>query len=279
MKNIRLVIDAGHLSTDHIQFACYIASLTQSRLTAIFMQNAPYRQIPEMKMAFGAPFTETITLKDLPDFKESQQLLQENQATFRAICERQGVHASVHENPCEPLEQILAESRFADLMIVGSDLSFEGSDEKKPSPFLQDVLCSIECPVIIAPATFEGVEQIVFAYDGNAAAAHAIKQFSYLLPELEDTRLTIVQVIGEGEPDEANSGKLARLISSHYSNAHFEKLHGRPGPELYAYLMNKKKTLVVMGSYGRGAFSNLLTPSTADALIRSLNLPLFIAHP
>lgn len=279
MKNIRLVIDAGHLNIHHVQFACYIASLTQSRLTAIFMQNAPYQQLPEMKVAFGTPFAETITMKDLPDFKESQQLLRENEATFCVICERHGVHASVHENPYEPLDEILAESRFADLMIIGSDLTFDSADEKKPSTFLQQVLSAIECPAMIAPATFEGVEEIVFAYDGNAAAAHAIKQFSYLFHELEDARLTIIQVTSEGEHEDLNASKLARLVSSHYSNAHFVKLHGQPGPELYAYLMNRKKTLVVMGSYGRGAFSNLLSPSTAAPLIRNLNLPIFIAHP
>lgn len=279
MKNIRVVIDADHLNTHHAQFACYVARLTQSRLTGIFMLDTPYREVPEMKIAFGTPFAETLTVSDLPDFKEKQELLRENESTFRAICERQGVHVSVHENPHEPLEQILAESRYADLMIIGNNLAFEPSDEKKPSAFLKEVLCAIECPVMIAPAYFEGVDEIVFAYDGNAAAAHAIKQFSYLLPELEDCRLTIVQVVNEGEQDDPNIAKLVPLVSSHYSNAHFKKLHGHPSSELFTFLTHKKKALVVLGSYGRSAFSNMLTPSTADPLIRNLNLPIFIAHP
>lgn len=279
MKNIRLVIDAGHFNTHHVQFACYVALLTKSRLNGIFMKNEPYRQIPEMKVAFGLPFTETVTLSDLPDYKERQTLLSENESTFRAICERQGVHVSVHENPNEPLEQILAESRYADLIIVGSDLAFEPSDTAKPSAFLKQVLAGIECPLLIAPANFEGIEEIVFAYDGSAAAAHAIKQFSYLLPELEDCRLTIVQVVNESGQQDPNSAKLAKLVSSHYSNAHFKKLYGSPSPELFAFLLSKKSALVVMGSYGRSAFSNLLTSSTADPLIRNLSLPIFIAHP
>ena len=278
MKNIRLVIDADHFNTHHVQFACFVASLTQSRLTGIFMQNAPSEAFSELKIAPGTPFEETLALHELPDFRKMQESLQESESTFRALCERQGVHVSVHINPHEPLEEILAESRYADLMIIGSDLAFEPSDEKKPSSFLKEVLCGIECPVMIAPDHFEGVEEIVFAHDGNAAAAHAIKQFSYLLPELGDTRLTIVQVLSEGEHEDANDGKLARLVSSHYSNAHFKKLYGRPNSELFAFLINKKKTLVVMGSYGRSTFSNMLTPSTADPLIRNLNLPIFIAH-
>nr|WP_295924417.1 universal stress protein [uncultured Dyadobacter sp.] len=279
MKNIRLVIDSDHLNTQHIQFACYLASLTRSRLTGIFMYPAPYPEIPRMRASQETHRMETATLSDLSNFQDRQALRLENETTFRAICEQQGVHVSVHENPHEPLEQILAESRYADLMIVGSDLAFEAADEKKPSAFLKEVLGAIECPVMIAPGSFEGVEEIVFAYDGNATAAHAIKQFSYLLPELEDYRLTIVQVIGQEEQEGPDTGKLARLISSHYSNAHFKKLYGRPGPELFAFLKNKRKALVVMGSYGRSTFSNMLNPSTADPLIRNLNLPIFVAHP
>ncbi|MBO9616991.1 MAG: universal stress protein [Dyadobacter sp.] len=278
MKNIRLVIDAGHLNTHHVQFACYVASLTQSRLTGIFMQNVPSEALSELKIASGTPFEEALALQELPDFRKMQELLHENESTFRTMCERQGVHVSVHTNPHEPLEEILAESRYADLMIIGSDLAFEPSDGKRPSSFLKEVLCAAECPVMIAPDHFEGVDEIVFAYDGNAAAAHAIKQFSYLLPELGDTRLTIVQVISDEVQEDAHDGKLARLVSSHYSNAHFKKLYGRANSELFAFLMNRKKSLVVMGSYGRSTFSNMLTPSTADPLIRNLNLPIFVAH-
>jgi nucleotide-binding universal stress UspA family protein len=278
MKNICLVIDAGHLNTHHVQFACYVASLTQSRLTGIFMQNAPYEALSKVTFAPGIPFEETIALHELPDFRKMEELLHENESKFRAICERLGVHVSVYANSHEPQEEILAESRYTDLMIIGGDLAFEPSDEKKPSSFLKEVLCAIECPVMIAPDIFEGVEDIVFAHDGNAAAAHAIKQFSYLLPELADARLTIVQVINEGEQEDPNDGKLARLVSSHYSNVHFRKLYGRPNSALFGFLMNRKKTLVVMGAYGRSTFSNILTPSTADPLIRNLNLPIFIAH-
>lgn len=270
MKNIRLVIDSDRLNTHHIQFACYLASLTQSRLTGIFMHNT---SLPETICL------DTVALSNLPDFQDKQTLRLENETKFRTLCEQHGVHVSVSENPHEPLEQILAESRYADLMVVGSDLAFEAGDQKKPSAFLQEVLGAIECPVMIAPASFEGVEEIVFAYDGNATAAHAIKQFSYLLPELEDYRLTIVEVIGEEEHERPDTGKLARLISSHYSNAHFKKLYGHPGPELFAFLENKRKAMVVMGSYGRSTFSNMLNPSTADPLIRNLNLPIFVAHP
>lgn len=279
MKNIRLVIDADHLNIDQIHFACYIASLSQSRLTGVFIKNNARDQIPLAKSTFATPDGGARTAADLPGNEYRQARHQQNEDTFRAICDQQGVRASMREDSHQPLEEILAESRYADLLIIGSELAFEPSDQAKPSVFVKEILNAVECPVLIAPRLFEGIEQVVFAYDGNAAAVHAIKQFTYLLPELEDCRLTIVQVIRDGEREDPNTDKLAQLISSHYSNVHFKKLYGRANSELFTHLTDKKKTLVVMGSYGRNAFSSMLIPSTAEPLIRNLDLPFFIAHP
>lgn len=279
MKNIRLVIDADHLNPHQVQFACYIATLTQSRLTGVFIKNDAYEQLPLSKSTFLISSFGDVVTADLPGSREREIKHRQNEHVFRTICNQEGVLASVREDKQDPLEEILAESRYADLLIVGSELAFEPSDEAKPTFFVKELLNAAECPVIVAPDHFEGIDQIVFAYDGNASAVHAMKQFSYLLPELEDCRLTVVQVIRDGEAEDAHADKLAQLVSSHYSNVHFKKLFGRANTELFTYLIDKKNTLVVMGSYGRTAISSMLVPSTADPLIRHLNIPFFIAHP
>lgn len=279
MKNIRIAIDADRLNPGDVRFGCYLASLSQSRLTGVFIKNNAGDNIQAGKSTFVLQNGATAEPSELPGYRERKAIHDDSENTFRTICGQQGVAASVRTDSHQPLEEILAESRYADLLIISSELAFEPSDQAKPSVFVKELLNSVECPVLIAPRLFSGIEEIVFAYDGNAAAVHAIKQFSYLLPEFEDCRMTIVQVIDDGQSEDPNADKLAQLISLHYSNVHFKKLHGRTHPELFTYLADKQKTLVVMGSYGRNAFSNMLMHSTADPLIRNLDLPFFIAHP
>jgi hypothetical protein len=108
--------------------------------------------------------------------------------------------------------------------------------------------------VLVAPKHFNGINEIVFAYDESAAAAFAIKQFSYLLLELENCKLTIVQVMENETEQPVHIGKLSQMISCHYSNVHFQKLYGKASSELSSYLFNKKRAIVIMGSYGRDSF-------------------------
>jgi len=56
------------------------------------------------------------------------------------------------------------------------------------------VIGSAQCPVVIAPSANTVVDEIVFCYDGSPSSLFAMKQFTYLLPELTDTKGTIVQV-------------------------------------------------------------------------------------
>jgi nucleotide-binding universal stress UspA family protein len=48
--------------------------------------------------------------------------------------------------------------------------------------------------------------------------------------------------------------------------------------ELVNYFLMKKNKLIVMGAYGRSMLSSFFKRSSADALIRILDLPIFITH-
>jgi nucleotide-binding universal stress UspA family protein len=278
MKNILLVIDGDHLNKENILFACYLAALTESRLTGIFLENNVLDPVPALKMAYGMPYTETMVASDAPGYHQRKLDQQQNMDTFKAICGKQGILSSVHPDTGFPLTQLMTESRYADLIIIGNDLAFQASDQSRPTHFVKDFLRNAECPVVVAPRHFNGIDEIVFAYDESASAAFAIKQFSYLLPELENRKLTIVQVM-EGETGEPiQIGRLSQMISCHYSNVHFHKLYGQASTELFSYLFNKQKTIVIMGSYGRNSLSEVFSHSTAEPLIKNLDLPFFIAH-
>ena len=43
-------------------------------------------------------------------------------------------------------------------------------------------------------ALVNSIDQLVFAYDGMADSIYAIKQFTYLFPELRDTRIVVVSI-------------------------------------------------------------------------------------
>jgi nucleotide-binding universal stress UspA family protein len=55
-------------------------------------------------------------------------------------------------------------------------------------------------------------------------------------------------------------------------------LKGDASDELFGFLIDWKNAIVVLGGYGRGILSRFLKPSHASLVLRTINLPIFIAH-
>jgi len=72
--------------------------------------------------------------------------------------------------------------------------------------------------------------------------------------------------------------KIKEWLAVHYKEICFEVLQGNAKEELFSYLLPKKNAIVVMGSYGRSSLSLLFKKSTADLILKTTNLPLFITH-
>ena len=273
-----LAIDTEQIDTDAIDFACYIATQAHSALTGVFLENIE-EQVPVLKMAYGMPYVESMVASDLPDYETKQMRCEENIRLFEQTCTNRGVRHHIHKiSGSHPAKSLIEESRFADLIIIKSEISFESKYESTPTHFVKEVLAGAECPAIIVPFKFNGIEQIVFAYDGSRSAVFAIKQFTYLFPELADKKAIVLQVSEERDVPVSEKEKLSEFLKVHYSGIGYQVLKGKAKDELFHYFLDKKTTLVVMGAFGRSWLSNLFKPSSAGVLLKSINLPFFIAH-
>jgi len=278
MEKILIGIDAQHINTKTLHFACYIAGLTNSKLTGVFLENQAETEVPVLKTAYGMPYVETIVAADIPENGRKRKICEENIRVFNEVCESKGVHCSVHRNKGIPAAELIAESRFADLLIADNELTFKDKQEKAPSAFLKEVLSKSECPVVIAPSNFYGIDEVLFAYDGNSSSLFAIKQFTYLFPELSGKKIIVMQVGDKGDIPITEKKKIGELLQMHYSSIGFQLLKGKASDELFGYLLKKKNVIVVMGAFGRNMLSAFFRPSTAELLVQTLDLPIFIAH-
>lgn len=278
MKKILLAIDADHMDTEVIHFACNIATQTHSSLTGFFLTN--YRVEEQViNMAFGMPYVETLAAKEIPGNAAIKEKLEENIAWFEKTCAVKGIRCQVDCNGSQfATGSILEESRFADLLIMQATMSFEKKLEEAPTGFVKEVLASAECPVLVAPPSLAGIDEIIFAYDGSRSAVFAIKQFTYLFPELADKKAIVLQVNKDEAMPVTEKEKLGKWLRMHYSSIGFQVLQGKPADELFGYLLGRQRAIVVMGAFGRGWLSGLFKPTTAGLLLKAINLPFFITH-
>jgi len=278
MEKIIIGTDGAHLHSNTVDFACYLAHLTRSRLSGIFLTNPQGAEIPVMKIAFGMPYVETIVAQDIPGAQERTRLITENTRLFEEVCKNRGVNCSIRRAQGVPVEEIIAESRFADLLVANPETSFGRHKEEVPTGFIKELLAKSECPVAIAPYSFYGVDEIVFTYDGSASSVFAIKQFTYLFPAYSNKKLTVLQVTDNEETEIIEKTKLLEFLQMHYSDISFKLLTGKPTDELFGFLLERKNAFVVMGAFGRKMLSDFFKKSTAELVLKTVNLPVFIAH-
>jgi hypothetical protein len=278
MEKILLAIDATRVNKSSLEFACYLARLTKSKVTGVFLENLVADEKPVLKKAYGRAYVNWEINEASQEYQDKVQLINTNIRYFKESCIQQEVCFQLHRDRGEPETDLLEETRFADILVADAALSFTKQYAGTPSTFVKDILSKAECPVIIAPEHVEAIDEIVFTYNGTASSLFAIKQFTYLLPQLGTKKTTILQVNEEGEWHDPDKYKFKEWLKNHYTDLHFEAQKGNTGTILFEALFMKKNIFLVMGSYGRNALSKFIQQSHADMLIKTVAHPIFITH-
>ncbi len=267
-------MDAIHPSASVLDFGCYLGRLTKSTVTGIFLDNLAAAKTP----AVLEPQATAWPQDEMQQSAVAEKQIAVNIDLFRQGCANREVNYAVHRDHGVPATDIISESRFADVLVADGDTSFRRHFEGPPTEFVKDLLKDAECPVIIAPQSFELIDELVFAYNGTASCMFAIKQFTYLFPQLANTKTTLVIANENGKWEDVHKHALIEWLKAHYTQLHYEVLRGEGVEPLFDYSFKRKKSWLVMGAYGRNALSQFLRPSTANLLIKTITQPIFIAH-
>jgi len=273
MEKILLAMDGSKQNTYAIDFACYLAKLTQSRLTGVFLEGTSDER---MQGFLGVDEPEGV--EEMTNGLRAADPVLQHVHRFREACLCREVPAKVHRDRGVPVGDILLESRFSDLIVVDPETSFRSVDKSFPGRFIREVLLAAECPVVVSPYRFEGLDEVIFTYNGISSSVFAIKQFTYLLPEFRQKKAVVVNVRNGEEVVIEEQYRMKEWMSAHYDEVEFVVLKGEASDELFGYLLDRKNAIVVLGAYGRGILSRFLKPSHASLLLRTINLPIFIAH-
>ena len=198
---------------------------------------------------------------------------------FESLCKKNNIEFRVHKGFADfALYELKNETRFADLLIIGSESFYKGLGTDVLNDYLKNTLRKVECPVIVVPEKFNFPATNILAYDGSESSVYAIKQFVYLFPELV-TNSTILIYAKEKEkqqlPDEVN---IEELTARHFQDLTITKLELDPKKYLNTWLSEQQSPIFVSGSFGRRAISGLFHKSFVNDIIKEHSIPVFITH-
>jgi hypothetical protein len=278
MEKILLAIDGINPSANALDFACYLGCLSNSKVTGAFLENFIADEKPVLEQTKGISYINWEIDKTSEEYKRKIEKIEKNIALFKEGCEKRGVRYSIHKDSGMPTKEVIAESRYADVLVLDAETSFSKKFEGVPTEFVKDILKDSECPVIVAPESFDGIDEIVLTYNGSKSSVYAIKQFCYLFPKLKDKKVTVIEIDEEGLCSAEEKEKFKEWLNGHYASIKLDVLKGETEAELFAYLLRKKNVFIVMGAYGRSAISQFFRHSRADLLIKTITQAIFIAH-
>jgi nucleotide-binding universal stress UspA family protein len=277
MKKIIAAIDAMHFSENQLDGFHYVAKEAKGEITVVFLEDiigqgiAVARAYPD-----GAYNYEQIAWSSR---EERDRIRTENLEKFYTACSNAGLEIHVHEAAGSPIEEIVKESRFADLLLINNNTSFASLNESNPPKFVKDVLADAQCPVMVLPEEVLPAREIVFSYNGTFSSMYAIRQFSQLFPDLSDMPVTVIYVAEGNAAGMPYEKQLRDYLDHHYDQVSYKLLSGDPAAEFLAMLLPRKDCIVTYGAYGRSRLSRFFHRSDAENVLRTVNTPVFITHP
>jgi len=271
MKKILLAFDETNFSEGAFEFARRLNELSPILLTAVFL---PQSQIANAwsYAATGAAFV------PLLETDEANQI-EKNIARFKELCESCSIEYRVHKDYFDlAIPALKKESRFADLVILGSEAFYSEFSEQDQQQYLEQVLHDLWCPVIVVPEKYSFPQSVTLTYDASNSSIFAIKQFAYLFPELCNKDVMLVYVSDDDTKSLPEMQQMEELAGRHFPNLSMLNLRLDTKALFNTWLSERRSSILVCGSYGRSGISQLFKKSFITDIIGEHMLPVFIAH-
>ncbi|MBK9732858.1 MAG: universal stress protein [Chitinophagaceae bacterium] len=276
MKKILAVFDGVNYSDQTASFGIELAQKTDSLLVGVFLHDLSYSRFV-YAYAWDIPTQYYYGFQEIE--KEDNVKITENMKVFTRQCEEKRVKHKIHLDSGVPLQELLKESAFTDLLLIDNKTSFMRIGDRSPSLFLKDLLAESKCPVLILPDEKPSINRVVIAYDGSDSSVFAMKMYSYLFPQWNDIPTNVVTVNHSTSNHVPKNRDIKDLASEHFKNLTFTVLNGEPEEELKKFLKKDgNDVLVVLGAYGRSALSRMFHSSISNRILTEVKVPLFIAH-
>ncbi|MVT08737.1 universal stress protein [Chitinophaga tropicalis] len=278
MKKILAVIDAVNYKEDQLDAIEYVSGTFDNNLTIVMLEDVnSITALMAPDFTTGVPgHSYEVVIKMA---EEKGRIIKENTLALHKACKERNITCTVHSDKGMAVEEIIVESRFADLLMVSRELSFPFLFDTNPTGFVKNVLTQAQCPVLVIPDNLFVPKGVIFSYNGTFSSMYAIKAFTAIFPFLVSKDCKVVYVREKGQDTIPHEKLLKEYLESYNGNIEYKVLSGHADEKLLDYLEDKPGYISTFGAYGRSRISRFFNSSSAENILRNMKGPMFITHP
>lgn len=273
MKKVILAFEGTHFSDGAFEFANTLNRKEKILLTGIFLPQVILSNLWSYADSTAGPLMVPL-MED-----ENAEVIQNNVKKFQQLCTQNNIDYCVHKDFFDfALPALKKETRFADLLILGSESFYKNIGSGQPNEYLKEAIHGAECPVILVPEKYAFPAANILAYDGSESSVFAIKQFAYLLPEFAQNPTLLVSVSGDKDQPIQDKSNIEELALRHFPDFSTTNLDIDSKEYFASWISEKKNSILVSGSFGRSSFAIMFRKSFSADVIAAHQVPVFITH-
>jgi nucleotide-binding universal stress UspA family protein len=274
MKKVLIAFDGTNFSEGAFKLAEKMNERNRILLTGVFLPQVNYANLWSYS---GGGRGAAVFIPLVEDRVASS--VEKNIDRFKSMCAASNIDYKLHNDFTDfAVQGLKKESRFADLLIISSELFYKDLGDTESKYYLQDILHDTECPVLLVPERFEYPNTNILAYNGSESSVYAIKQFAYLFPELTDNKTLLVYAASDASTEIPDKVYIEELAARHFPDLAITKLDMAAKKFFSTWVHHKQSAVLVSGSFGRSPFSQLFRKSFITEVIRDHQLPVFVTH-
>ena len=277
MKKILFICDGKNYPEGLISMARWWNEREPILLTGVFLSLTDYSRLAAASTNLDGVLVSPLVYQLTED---DEKVAAEQISRFSTECLKHHIEFRVHDDVVyRSLEELLKETRYADLMLLSDTLFYGDLFGEQPNEYMREVLRKSDCPVLLVPETFPEITRTVLTYDGSIGSMHAIRQFAYLFSEvLKDAETELIH-LKEGAPEDLpEANRLEEYLGRHFPKLTLHSFSEQDQFDLSQFLEQRPGAIVVSGAFSRSGFSMLLKGSFIMPVLRQHQFPIFLSH-
>ncbi len=189
-----------------------------------------------------------------------------------------GVQGSLAIEVGEPGKRILERAFFTDMVIVKMNYAPGIQPLQKLRSGFRTLVRKTPQPLLVVPGFMRPVKRLLLAYDGSPKGKEAMYIAAYLAIHWK-VELYILTTYRDADQKEEMKKHINKARSYMRFGGVFYKAHlrkGLTGQNILNFVKEKNVDMVIMGSYGSVPIKEVMSGSTIDYVLDSIQIPVLI---
>jgi len=177
-----------------------------------------------------------------------------------------------HGDLVESLRDLQDETR---LLVIGRQGEDSGDAIQHIGSQLENVIRTMQRPILVAPGDFSAPQSVMLAFDGSATSRKGVEMLAGS-PLFKGMPIHLVMVAADTADNQAQLENARGVLAAAGFNVEVAIRAGEVEPTLHAYQAEHGIDLLVMGAYGHSRIRQFFVGSTTTNMIRTTSTPLLL---